>query len=82
MSREHSFHKFFIKNLLENKFQTASWGINLRTGGEKISDGFKGKSTVYNGVCVCVCMSMYTAYLTMDTLLNKGIGILKMLNCL
>ena len=54
MSREHSFHKFFIKNLLENKFQTASLGINLRTGGVKLSDGFKRKSTVYNGVCMYV----------------------------
>lgn len=54
MSREHSFHKFFIKNLLENKFQIASRGINLRTGGVKLSDGFKGKSTVYNGVFMYV----------------------------
>lgn len=54
--REYSSHKFFIKNLLENKFQTTTRGISLRTGGVKLSDGFKGESIVYNGVCVYVCM--------------------------
>ena len=52
--REYSSHKFFIKNLLENKFQTTTWGTSLRTGGVKLSDGFKGESIVYNGVCVCL----------------------------